>query len=57
MASHIPNRLSSSKRTSFIVAICTYFFSGGLVGGTLLKNLSVGLGLLDLSLWFQGTEC
>lgn len=33
------------------------FFSGGLVGGTLLKNLSVGLGLLDLSLWFQGTEC
>lgn len=31
--------------------------SSGLVSGTLLQDLSVGLGLLDLSLRFQSTGC
>lgn len=46
--------LSSSKGPNLK---STYGSSGGLVSGTLLQDLSVGLGLLDLSLRFQSTGC
>lgn len=49
--------VSSSSLSNSLSLLLVGGSSSGLVSGTLLQDLSVGLGLLDLSLRFQSTGC